>query len=370
MNQDMYFSKEDARGVKQPHDDPLVIIIMIEGFNTSRVLVDNGSSADIIYLSAFRQLKIDLKRLRPFESPLVSFSGKKVYPRGIMTLTITASSYPLQVTNKHNFLVVNLPSSYNVIIGRSTLNRWKAVTSTYCLKVKFPTEQGVGEIKGDQVLARECYQVVLASKENHTWVIEDKTPEIIEKLETIELVEGDPSKTTQVRTNLNTRTKEGIINFLRNNLDVFAWSHEDMPGIPADIIQHRLNVDPGKRPVQQKRRVFAPERNKAVIDEVNKLLTINFIREVYYPEWLANVVMVKKANGKWRMCIDFMDLNQACPKDSFPLPRIDQLVDSTAGHKLLTFMDAFSRYNQIQMAEEDQEKNAFITSQGLYCYRV
>ena len=106
------------------------------------------------------------------------------------------------------------------------------------------------------------------------------------------------------------------------------------------------------------------------MDEVNKLLTANFIREVYYPEWLANVVMVKKANGKWRICVDFTDLNSACPKDNFPLPRIDQLVDSTAGHKLLTFMDSFSGYNQIQMAEEDQEKTTFITSQGLYCYRV
>ena len=98
------------------------------------------------------------------------------------------------------------------------------------------------------------------------------------------------------------------------------------------------------------------------MDEVNKLLAANFIREVYYPEWLANVVMVKKANGNWRMCVDFTDLNNACLKDSFPLPRIDQLMDSTSRHKLLTFMDAFSRYNQIQMAEGDQKKIAFITS--------
>ena len=130
---------------------------MIEGFNTRRVLVDNGSSVNIIYLSAFQQLKVDLKRLRPFESPLVSFNGDKVYPRGIVPLTVTTNSYPLQVTNKYNFLVVDSPLSYNVIIGRLTLNRWKAATSTYCLKVKFPIEQGVGEIKGDQVLARECY---------------------------------------------------------------------------------------------------------------------------------------------------------------------------------------------------------------------
>ena len=250
MNQDMYFSKEDARGIKQPHDDPLVIMIMIEGFNIIRVLVDNGSSANIIFLFAFQQLKVDLKRLRPFESSLVSFSGDKAYPQGIVTLMVTAGSYPLQVTNKHNFLVVDSPSSYNVIIGRPTLNRWKVATYTYYLKVKFPIEQGVGEIRGDQVLARGCYQVVLATKENHMWTIEDKTPEIVEKLETIELVEGDPTKTTQVRTSLNPKIKEEIISFLKDNLDVFTWSHEDMPGISANVIQHRLNVDPKKKLVQ------------------------------------------------------------------------------------------------------------------------
>ena len=99
-------------------------------------------------------------------------------------------------------------------------------------------------------------------------------------------------------------------------------------------------------------------------------MSAGFIREVYYPDMLANVVLVKKANGKWRICVDFTDLNKAYSKDSFPLPRIDQLVDSTVGHKLLTFMNAFSRYNQIKVAEEDQEKTAFIISQGLYCYKI
>ena len=96
-----------------------------------------------------------------------------------------------------------------------------------------------------------------------------------------------------------------------------------------------------------------------------------FIWEVYYLDWLANVVMVKKANGKWRMCVDFTDLNKVCPKDSYPLPRINQLVDSTVGgHRLLNFMDAFSGYNQIRMDEADQEKTSFVTSQGLFCYKV
>ena len=110
---------------------------------------------------------------------------------------------------------------------------------------------------------------------------------------------------------------------MKDNLDVFAWSHEDMPSIPASIIQHHLNMDSEKKLVQQRRRVFTPEWNKAIMEEVNKLLTANFIREVHYLEWLANVVMVKKANGKWRMCVDFMNLNNACPKDSFLLPRIN-----------------------------------------------
>ena len=92
------------------------------------------------------------------------------------------------------------------------------------------------------------------------------------------------------------------------------------------------------------------------------MLSAGFIQEVYYLDWLANVVLVKKANGKWKMCVDFTDLNKSCSKDSFSLPRIDQLVDSTVGHKLLTFMDAFSGYNQIKMAEGDKEKTAFIMS--------
>ena len=94
MDKDMFFSKEGAKGVKQPHDDPLVIILTIEEFNTRRILVDNGSSTNIIYLFAFQQLKLDLGRLHPFESPLVSFSGDKVYPKGIVTLTVTVGSYP------------------------------------------------------------------------------------------------------------------------------------------------------------------------------------------------------------------------------------------------------------------------------------
>jgi hypothetical protein len=143
-----------------------------------------------------------------------------------------------------------------------------------------------------------------------------------------------------------------------------------LPGIDPSVIVHKLNVDPNYRPVRQRRRTFTAEQNQAVAEEVEKFLKVGFIREVDYPEWLANVMLVRKSNGKWRMCVDFTDLNKACPKDSFSLPRIDLLVDSTSGHELLSFMDAFSGYNQIHMDEADQEKTSFITDRGLYCYKM
>ena len=183
-----------------------------------------------------------------------------------------------------------------------------------------------------------------------------------EKLELIVLDNEKPNKTTNIGTKMDGRIRESLIEFLKDNIDIFAWTHEDMPGIDPSVISHKLNVDSSMCPIKQKRRVFALDRNQAISDEVEKLLTAGFIREVYYHDWLANVVMVKKSNGKWRICVDFTDLNKAHPKDSFPLPRIDQLVDSTMGHKLQMFMDAFSSYNQIVVDEDDQEKTSFITN--------
>ena len=143
-----------------------------------------------------------------------------------------------------------------------------------------------------------------------------------------------------------------------------------MPGIDPSVMVHKFNVSPSFPPIQQKKRVFAPERDQAIAEEVRKLQEASFIREVYYPDWLVNVVMVKNASGKWRMCVDFTDLNKDCPKDSYPLPRVDVLVDSTARHQLLSFMDIFSGYNQIRMHETYQEKTSFVTSQGLFYYKV
>ena len=154
------------------------------------------------------------------------------------------------------------------------------------------------------------------------------------------------------------------------HLDAFTWTASDMPGINTDFPCHHLTMDPKVRPVRQRRRKFNKERRLVVQEETKKLLSVGHIREIQYPEWLANVVLVKKENGKWRMCVDFTDLNKACPKDLYPLPSIDALVDSALGCKMLSFLDAFSRYNQMKMHPRDECKTAFMTETCYYCYKV
>ena len=129
-------------------------------------------------------------------------------------------------------------------------------------------------------------------------------------------------------------------------------------------------MDATVRPVRQRRRKFNEERWLVIREVTQKLLSVGHIREIQYPEWLANVVLVKKENGKWRMCVDFTDLNKACPKDLYPLPSIDALVDSASGCKMLSFLDAFSWYNQIKMDPRDEGKTAFMTETCSYCYKV
>ena len=141
-----------------------------------------------------------------------------------------------------------------------------------------------------------------------------------------------------------------------------------MPGVPRELAEHKLHVDPRARPIKQALRPLNEERRKAIAIEVKRLLDAGFIVAIKYPKWLANLVLVEKKNRTWRLCIDYTNLNAACPKDEFVLPRIDQIIDAVAGSESLCFLDAYSGYNQIKMAVEDQEKTAFITPFGCYMY--
>jgi hypothetical protein len=146
---------------------------------------------------------------------------------------------------------------------------------------------------------------------------------------------------------LSGEQEKTLLRFLFNNKDVFAWLANDLCGVNKDVIEHSLNVHLAIRPRKQKLRKMSDVKAEGARNKVKRLQSARVIREVTCLEWLDNIVMVKKANGKWRMCIDFTDLNKACPKDEFPLPRIDSLVDATATLELLSLLDCYSGYHQI-----------------------
>ncbi|GAU10242.1 hypothetical protein TSUD_421550, partial [Trifolium subterraneum] len=316
---------------------------------------------------------------------------------------------------KVKFLVVDCPSLYNCIIGRPTLAELFAVSSTIHLKLKYYTKDGqVATINGDIEAVRRCFE---AASKNLNSVVTPKKKKAEAKLpgvnsiSTKDLVEldartskkerkqekktgkddllikenyrpipdgefelvplgEDPTKGVKIGADLPDLVKRQLKACLRENAELFAWSAAEMPGIDPEVACHQLTIDPRASAVVQRRRKQSPEKAEAARKAVKDLLEANFIAEAQYTTWLSNVVLVKKSNGKWRMCVDYTDLNRACPKDAYPLPNIDKLVDNSSGFKLLSFMDAYSGYNQIKMAEIDKKKTAFMTETGNYYYNV
>ena len=148
---------------------------------------------------------------------------------------------------------------------------------------------------------------------------------------------------------LDPEQEEAPVRFLHANKDIFAWEPNQLVGVPREVIQHHLRVCPNVRHVKQRVRWQSTEKQAFIVQETRKLEAVGAIHEVRYPEWLANPVVVPKKGGKERMCVDFTNINKACPQDPFPLPDINQIIDSTAECDLLCFLDAFSGYHQIKM---------------------
>ena len=320
---------------------------------------------------------IGREKLEPVNACLRGFLGERVLPLGSVQLVLTLGDPPCQATTTVRFFIVDAPSAYNMLLGRPSLNAIRAVPSAYHMVIKFLTANGVGMVRGNQRIARECYSTsmkrnMIDNIYTDELAMRDKVTTRLapsEELEPMQL--GDqPEHLVYIGSKLAEGIRSSLIRFLKQNMEVFTWKQEDMGGVDPAVITHKLNVNPSYKPVKQRRRSFSPKRQKAINEEVGKLLQAQAIREVEYPEWLANVVLVKKANGKWRLCIDFTYLNKAYPKDSFPLPRIDLIVEATAGHELLSFMDAFLGYNQISIDPSDQENTSFVTGRGTYCNRV
>jgi hypothetical protein len=169
---------------------------------------------------------------------------------------------------------------------------------------------------------------------------------------------------------LSTKSKGGYKKFLSENRDVFPWSYEEIHGLDPSIAMHRLAMQKNYPPVKQGQMRYHLELLPQIEAEVDKLIAAGFIREVKYPTWVSSIVPVKKKNGQICICVDFRDLNKACPKDDFPILISEILIDSTIGYAIFSFMDGFSCYNQIKMAPEDEELTTFRTPKGIYCYKV
>ena len=422
---DLAFTKADLCDVV-PHDnDPVVISVVTAGRKVHRVLVDQGSSADVVFWSTFNKLQLSLDQLRSYTGCLYGFAGDQVEVRGYLELRTTFTDETASRTENIRYLVVNANSTYNILLGRPALNRLRGVASTRHMKLKLPDLSGrVILIKSDQQEAKKCYENSLKTKRRVFMVVEHPpsagTPMEEEFVEQAVLVGETPAeagptgeapkmaasmeeatprregrgsesraesaqdkrpepvenvverqirgKTFKLGRLLSQEEHDQVATVISCHLDAFAWSASDMPNIDPDFLCHHLTMDPKVRPVRQRRRKFNEERRLVIQEETKKLLSAGQIREIQYPEWLANVVLVKKANGKWRMCVDFTDLNKACPKDSYPLPSINALVDSASGCKMLTFLDAFSGYNQIKMHPRDECKTTVIPCS--YCYKV
>ncbi|XP_057538103.1 uncharacterized protein LOC130815609 [Amaranthus tricolor] len=333
-------------------------------------------------------MKFEEKHLQPLEKPLIGFGGSQVIPLGTIILPVRVGERSESRSLPIRFTVVDLTFPYNAIMGLPLINKIKAAIFPHQLLLQFERDDGkVGILKGDQVTARQCLINTLKCGHSATPAKREREdqdapavmsvytenpstherPRPIERYEEVDMFEG---KQVKIGKDLPGTIKQEIVATIAEFRDVFAFSTEEMPGIPTSVMCHKLDIRPGHKPVKQKLRHQGKERTEAAKEEVEKLLRAGFIKECKYSDWLSNVVLVKKPNGKWRMCVDFTDLNKACPKDDYPLLKIDRLVDSTAGHALLSFMDANAGYHQIRLAPEDQTHTAFITSMGVYCYKV
>ena len=273
------FSDLDLERCQHLHDDPLVIKAVVDNKTIHRVLVDNGSSAGIIFASDFDKMGIGREKLEPASTHLQGFFGEKVLPLGSIQLVLTLGDPPCQATTTVRFLIVDAPSAYNVLLGRPSLKAINAISSAYHMVIKFPTTNGVGMVRGYQRLAKECYSTSVKQKSfDNIYVDElDMRDEVNTQLEPSKELEpvqldDDPEHLAYIGSKLAEDLRSLLIHFLKQNKDVFTWKQEDMGGIDPAIITHRLNISPSFKLVKQKRRSFAPERQKVINEEVSKLL--------------------------------------------------------------------------------------------------
>nr|GEW24247.1 reverse transcriptase domain-containing protein [Tanacetum cinerariifolium] len=317
-------------------EGPMITEAKIGGHCIYRMYVDDGSALETL--------------------------GEIIWPIGQIQLLVKIVDEEHSTTARMNFVVVRSSSLYNGIIRRPGVRKLQAVPSTAHVMLKLPVEGGVITLKSSRLVPLDCTMV--SGPEGNLSV----TKQIVEERVKVAINPEYPEQTVMIGFTLSEEGHNKLFDMLQRNLDIFAWKPADMTGVPRHIEKHLLNIREGCPPVRQKKRGQAADRNQKIQEEVGKLVEAGIMKEVHYHDWLSNSVMVKKHDGSWRTCVDFKDLNKACPKDGYLLPEINWKVESMCGFLLKCFLDAYKCYHQIQMAKEDEEKTAFITSQGIICY--
>ncbi|GKE06446.1 hypothetical protein Tco_1398464 [Tanacetum coccineum] len=291
---------------------PMIIKAEIGGHCIHRMYVDGESASKILYEHCFSRLRLEIKnQLVSATTPLIGFS------------------------------VVRSPSSYNGIIRRPGVKKLHAVLSTTHGMLKIPAEGGVITLKSSRLVLLECAMVFGPEG------TPSATKPITEERVKVAINPEYPEQTVMIGSTLTEEGRNKLCGLLQRNLDIFAWKPADMTGVPRHIAEHRLNVREGWSSVRQKKRGQATHRNQAIQEEVGKLVEARIMKEVHYHDWLSNPVMVKKHDDSWRMCVDFKDLNKACPKDGYPLSEIDWKMESLCGFPFKCFLDAYKGCHQI-----------------------
>ncbi|GKV11300.1 hypothetical protein SLEP1_g22565 [Rubroshorea leprosula] len=302
-----------------------------------------GSAPNIMYFHCFESLGLDPSLLQRYDGPIYGFNNQPTQVEGVLIFNVAFGSGRAYVTFSNRFLVVKMASFFNAVIGQPTLTEIRAVVSQSHLYMKFPTPMGISTLRGNQEVSRHCYITSVTRPQKG----KDQTPETIpqqvhdsQQVMGVEIVDNRPEDET--RATLVKDVEEVQIDDRDPNrkTQIGTRTSADMPRIPTSVIK----------------------------EEVENLLQAGFVRRVDYCEWVANPVLVKKANGKWQMCIDYTNLNQACPKDCYPMPSIDKLVEAAFGNERLSLLDVYSGYHLVPMALEDEEKISFYTVDEIYCY--
>nr|GEW86388.1 reverse transcriptase domain-containing protein [Tanacetum cinerariifolium] len=313
-------------------EGPLIIEAVMGGHVIHCMYIDGSSSMEILYEHCFNWLRPEIKsQMVPVTTSLTGFSSETICPLGQLRLLVTIADATHSTKAWMNFMVVKSMSPYNGIIGRPGLKAIQAVQSTVHKMLKFPVEGGIATIRSTILIPTECASVTTSS-------VKPREERARPANFTVTLHLDFPDQEVVIGGSLSDKGRTELCSVLKKNLDIFAWQPSDMTGVPRSVAEHRLNIREGYTPVRQKKRGQAPKRARAIQAEVQKLVDTGIIREVYYHDWLSNPVMVKKHDGSWRI------------------------------YPFKCFLDAYKGYHQIQLAKADEEKTAFYTGHGVYCY--